>query len=194
MQKVLWTLAELGLDYAYEDRCRDFPRPRDSRYAALKGRPVPILEDDDGVMWEGNAIARYLASRYGDVTLYPAEPCGRADIERWMDYQLSTVRVHLHPLLRGTLSADEVAERARLLGVVMEPLDATLAEQSYLAGDRFTLADIPLGIAAFRVIDVPRPPMPQIEAWYQRISARPAFRSAIKPPVDTNIAVRSSAV
>jgi glutathione S-transferase len=110
-----------------------------------------------------------------------------------MDFQLSTIRPPLHALLRDVLDSRAVQRNAEKLAHTMEPVEATLATQPYLAGDAFTIGDIPVGINAYRwhLLDVPRPPSPAIDAWLERLRARPAFAAAIRPPADTNVALRA---
>ena len=185
VQKVLWCLGELGVPFDHFDHGGDPADPRFRAYLACKtAEAVPILDDDGFILWEGNAIARYLAAKYGSGTLWPDDPRERADAERWMDYQLSTVRVHLHPLMRETPNADEVAYHTRMLAETMQVVEATLADREYLVGSRFTVGDIPLGIVTYRwmVLDIERPRMPNIEAWYDRLASRPAFRRWMAPP------------
>src|SRR5687768_18396743 len=61
---------------------------------------LPISIDDAGfVLWESNAIVRYLAAKHGEGTLYPADLRQRADADRWMDWQVTTLWTALRPLL-----------------------------------------------------------------------------------------------
>ncbi|MGA2394262.1 MAG: glutathione S-transferase family protein [Candidatus Lustribacter sp.] len=192
VQKVIWCLRELGRPYVARGVGFDGGTPRDAVYLRVRGDAAsPVLRDGAFVLWEGNAIVRYLVERYGDGSLYPRDLAARADIDRWMDYQLSTIRPPLHALLRASLGAPDVARQARNLAAAMEPLEATLATQPYLAGATFTIADIPTGINAWRwqILDVERPPAPAIDAWIERLQARPAF-AAIRPPADTSVALR----
>lgn len=185
VQKVLWCLAELGVPFEHVEHRASPSDRRDRAYLAAKDADVvPVLDDDGFVLWEGNAIARYLAAKFGRGTLWPDDPRERADAERWMDYQLSTVRVHLHPLMRETPNAQEVEHHSRMLAETMNVVEATLADREYLIGQRFTVGDIPLGIVAYRwmILDIRRPPMPNIEAWYARLAGRPAFRRWMAPP------------
>ena len=165
----------------------------DAAYLALNpNHKVPTLVDGDFILWEGNAIVRYLAQRYGGAAFYPADLQRRADIDRWMDFQLSTIRPPLHALLRDALDPNAVARNAKKLAEAMEPVEATLATQPYLAGETFTIGDIPVGINAYRwhLIDVPRPPSPAIDAWLERLYARPAFTAAVVPPAHPSVALR----
>jgi glutathione S-transferase len=197
VQKVMWCLGELGIPYQHAERNPDRGDPSERAYLTLKGAAVvPMIEEEDGfVLWEGNAIVRYLAEKHGRGTLWPEDPRVRADADRWMDYQLSTARVHIHPLMRECPDAEQVAYHSRMLAEAMGVLEPVLGAQDYLAGDRFTMADIPLGIVAYRwiVLDIARPRMPNVEAWYDRLSARSAFRAHVIPPEDPFTPLRTGA-
>lgn len=195
VQKVTWFLRELGLPFTPRGVGYTGGAARDDVYLRVRGGDAsPILKDGDFVLWEGNAIVRYLAVRYDDGnSFYPVDIQKRADIDRWMDFQLSTIRPPLHALLRGTLDPKAVARNGEILAEAMEPVEATLAKQPFLAGDAFTIGDIPIGINAYRwhILDVPRPPSPAIDAWLERLHARPAFAATIRPPRNPNVTLRT---
>jgi len=185
VQKVLWCLGEIGLEFEYAGAVGSFTSPPDQRYLASKAPgSVPVMDEDGFILWEGNAIVRYLARKYSAGVLWPTDARHAADIERWMDYQLSTVREHIHPILRADLTKEQFEHHARSLAAVLDPLEPALAHRPYLAGDDFTVADIPLGINVYRwfILDVDRPHVPNITAWYQRLRQRSAFRAHIIPP------------
>lgn len=185
VQKVLWCLGEIGLPFNHVGHRASPKSASDRAYLGAKDADVvPVIDDDGFVLWEGNAIARYLATKYASGTLWPDDPHERADAERWMDYQLSTARVHLHPLMRETPGTQEVAYHSRMLAECMQVVEANLADRDYLVGPNFTVGDIPLGIVMYRwvVLDIARPPMPNLEAWYQRLARRPAFQRWMAPP------------
>jgi glutathione S-transferase len=106
-QKVLWCCDELGLAYEREDVGRGFGRNHEPEYLAMNpnGR-VPTIVDDGFVLWESNAIVRYLCAKHGMGTLCPTDLQRRADMERWMDWQQTTLRPRFHALfdaLKGTV-------------------------------------------------------------------------------------------
>ena len=100
------------------------------------------------VLWEANAIARYLARKDATGTLWPSDSREAAEIDRLMDCQLSTVREHIHPFLRARLTRDKFAHHAQRLADAFDPLEAPLAGRPYLAGESFPVTDIPLSINA----------------------------------------------
>jgi glutathione S-transferase len=68
---------------------------------------------------------------------------------------------------------------------LMDILDAHLAGRSYLAGERFGMADIVVGTGAHRWLNMPvaRAQRPNLQRWYEAIAARPAARPALPLPV-----------
>ena len=66
VQKVMWLAAEIGLDVERVDVGGAFGGNDTADYLAKNpnGR-VPVLEDGDFVLWESNAIVRYLTEKYG---------------------------------------------------------------------------------------------------------------------------------
>jgi len=194
VQKVLWCLAELDIEFEFSGPSGAFTADSDSHYVASKAiGSVPVMDEDGFVLWEGNAIARYLARKYAPGTLWPADNRKAAEADRWMDYQLSTVREHIHPILRAHLTRPEVEHHGQQLAAAFDPVEAALRGRRYLLGDAFTVADIPLGINAYRwfLLDVERPPVPHIEAWLGALRSRPAFRKTIIPPAATKVELRT---
>jgi glutathione S-transferase len=188
VQKVTWCLAELGIDYIHNERAAEIQAAHDVAYLAIKKADfVPVLDHDGFVLWEGNAIVRYLLEIYGAPPFWPTDPKARADAGRWMDYQLSTIRGHIHPLMRETPDLEQAARHAVKIGEAMTVLERALDTQPYLVGDEFTAGDIPIGIVTYRwlLLDIERPPLPNVEAWNERLQQRTAFRATVSPPQET---------
>ena len=177
VRKVLWACEELGL--AYERRDDGPERTRNPNGL------VPVIVDGDFVLWESNTILRYLAGRQGALSLLPSEPRARAEVEKWIDWQAtefnSAWRYAFMALARKNPAFDDArqieASRqdwARMVGI----LDTQLAKtKAYVAGPAFTLADIPIGLSVNRWFLTPMqcPSFPAVEAYYEHLSARPAF-------------------
>jgi glutathione S-transferase len=185
VQKVLWTCDELGLAYERTDAGGVFGVVDTPEYRKLNpnGR-VPTLVDGDFVLWESNAIIRYLALKAGDTAIYPQDIRERARIERWLDWSLASL---------------QPAERAMFWGLVRTPpekrnmadieasrdasaacwtiLDRHLEGRAFVEAGCFTLADVVLGAYAHRwyaVPDIERPEFPNLAAWYERLKQRSA--------------------
>src|SRR5690348_9690795 len=93
VQKVLWCADELGVPYERVDLGGPFGGNDDPAYRRLNPNGVvPTIQDGDLVLWESNAIVRYLAAKHGSGTLYPSDLAVRADADRWMDWQLTTIQ------------------------------------------------------------------------------------------------------
>ncbi len=94
---------EAGLAYQQEDYGSGFEAPG---YALSFQRLnpnslVPVLLDDDFVLWESNSICRYLARKAERWDLLPAEPQPAAEVEHWMDWQATEFTHCLAPCFYG---------------------------------------------------------------------------------------------
>jgi glutathione S-transferase len=180
VRKVLWLCAEIGLQYVHEEG-----KPEDIR-ALNPNAMVPIIRDGDLVMWESNAILRYLAQTRGNMDLLPANARDRARVEQWMDWQATELnnswRYAFSALVRKSPAHTDAAAIAtgvsrwnKHMQILEEQLNKTGA---YAALARFTLADIVVGLSTNRWYLTPipeRPAFPAVEAYYKRLSERPAF-------------------
>jgi glutathione S-transferase len=190
-QKVIWLLAELGVQFTREDYGGKFGRLSTPEYLALNPNGViPTLIEADFVLWESNSICRYLANRHGATSLYPSAPRDRALCERWMDWQLSTLSPGLAPLyialIRKPSGEQPAALRDRARNA-LSILDAALAGQRFLQGDHLTLADICNGIWTHRwfALQGNDGGLENLSAWYARLSERVAYRhNVIEVPLE----------
>ncbi len=193
VQKVVWCCAELGVPFERIDAGGEFGGTATPEYRAMNptGR-VPTIDDGGFVLWESNAIVRYLAARYGMGSLCPRDERARAAADRWMDWQLITVWPALHPVFVGlirTASAqrdhDAIEAARRRTAEHLTLLDAHLKNNSYMIGDMFSMGDIPLGVVAQRwfALDILRPALPSLAAWYRRLHERPAFAQHVALPL-----------
>jgi glutathione S-transferase len=195
VQKVIWACDELGLAYKRVDIGGPFGGNDDPAYRAKNPNGlIPTLEDGDFVLWESNAIVRYLAAGDAELRLLPGDldRRSRANIDRWMDWQLVSLGLTLRTLVLLLLARSDkpvnesdIATAAKNAATLFGILDTHLASQRYVGGDRFTLADIPVGISAHRwfSLAVKRPNMPALETWYKRISIRPGFQNVRTLPL-----------
>jgi glutathione S-transferase len=193
VMKVLWCADELGLRYERIDAGMAFGVVGDEWYGAMNpNRRVPTIDDDGLVLWESNTIVRYLAAKHAGAGLWPADPGVRATGEKWMDWQLSMLMDDMTPLFWGLVrkapqhqDPDKLASAASSVGKRWAMLDAALADRDYVAGERFTVGDIPVGCFVWRWSQLPieRPALPHLEAWHERLQARPAFREHVMLPL-----------
>src|SRR6266853_3212134 len=102
VQKVLWALAELKVPYERTDAGLQFGVVNEPFYRRMNpnGR-VPTIEDDGFVLWESNAIVRYLAAKHAAGSLWPEDLRVRAEADRWMDWSNTTFWPALRTLFLG---------------------------------------------------------------------------------------------
>jgi len=194
VQKVLWCLAELGLDYERVDAGLEHGKNNEPWYLALNPNgKVPLFQDGAFTLWESNTIVRYLAAKHGLGTLCPASLETRALAERWMDWQLSTLVAPVsivfqnlirRPAAERDMTAVErgVHEANRAVAV----LEAHLARHAYVAGEAFTMGDIPVGATVHRWLEIAgieRPPFEAVRAWRARLAERAGFRAHVQLPL-----------
>ena len=184
VKKAMWAVEELGLKYERIDAGLHFGVTKTPEYRRMNPNSlVPTIDDDGFVLWESHAIVRYLAAKHGAGTLCPTDLRVRADAERWMDWAFTfqgAMRdvfwglIRTSPEKRDMKAIEAGAKRSAELLAVPE---AMLAGKRYVTGETFTMGDIPLGCEVQRWMRVPieRPRFPNVEAWFERLRARPAF-------------------
>lgn len=190
VKKVAWFADELGLPHVRHDVGGPFGM--DAAYLALNpNRLIPTIEDDGLVLWESNAILRYLAQRYGGNRWWPADAAVRAGGDKWMDWQFSFADeqrgafvglVRLPPERRD---AAAIADSARRSGAAMAIVDSYLARQPWLSGEAFGIGDIPMGVYVhtFYTLTIERPDLPHLRGWYERLIERPAYAKSVMIPL-----------
>ncbi len=194
VQKVLWTCEEIGLRFERIDAGGSFSNLQTESFRALNpnGR-IPVLEDDGFVLWESNAIVRYLAATYGAGQLCPLDSRARADAERWMDWQLTDILPSMRTLFFQLIRAREdeqdpaaLAASIRAAEAAWRLLDGQLEGRRFLAGDDVSIADIPLGTFVHRWMALPidRPVLPSLTAWFERLAARPPYARTVMRPLE----------
>ncbi len=193
VQKVLWCLGELGLDFERLDWGGKFGGNNDESYRAMNPNGlVPTMKDNDFVLWESNSIMRYLNAKYGQGRLLPSTPEGMANANRWMDWQLSTFNGAIVPLFWNLIRTPPDKRDPKAVQGALEKttkawqtVEDQLAKGPYLGGDEFSLGDIPLGVWAYRWFNLPieRPKMAKIENWYKELRQRTPYQTHIMIPL-----------
>lgn len=193
VQKVMWTVAELGLDHERIDVGGAFGGLDTDTYGAMNpNRKIPVLQDSDTVVWESHACVRYLAATYGTGNLWPDDPAERSIADRWMDWQITTLHPFMHICFWGLIRTPEadrdmpaIKQAVTDLGKTWRLFDDHMQTRTFALGDPLTMGDIPLGCAFYRYANLPldRPALPAIEAWYARLQERAAFRNHVIIPV-----------
>jgi glutathione S-transferase len=186
VRKVLWTCAELDLRFDHVES--------DAQLLARNpNAKVPVIQDGEFVLWESNAICRFLAGRQKRATLLPAEPEPRALVEQWMDWAATDLNAAWSYAFVGLVRKSPAhADPAAIAASVeswnkhMRILDEHFQQGGqFVTGEFFTLADVVLGLSTHRWLLSPieRPHFDALHGYYQRLSVRPAFRAHIDPNV-----------
>ena len=193
LKKVTWLCEEVALPYNRIDAGMSFGVVNTPEYRKLNPNGlVPTIDDEGFILWESNAIVRYLAAKHAVGTLWPADLKVRADADRWMDWCTSTLWPAFRPVFWNLIrtpadkrNQKEIGEGAQKTAEMLARLDATLAGRSFVAGDQFTIGDIAFGPVVYLIQNVPfeRPKLANYDAWYSRISSRPAFKKVVALPV-----------
>lgn len=186
VRKVLWTCTELNIPFEREDWGSGFNSTHTAEFMAMNPNAlVPVIQDGDFTLWESNSIIRYLATCYASEALYPTQARARARVDQWIDWQasdlnkswsyafMSLVRHSPEHQNRQALTAG-CNEWAKHMQILNRQLESTRA---YVAGDTFSLADIPIGLSVNRWFETPfkHPELPAVSAYYGRLCRRPGY-------------------
>lgn len=186
VRKVLWLCAELNITYKHEAWGDEGLSLHAPPFMALNPNAlVPVIIDDGLVIWESNAILRYLANSYGGAWLYPEEPRLRAPVDQWIDWQATELNTSWRYAFMSLVRNSSAHQDPRLLAAAVKGWTHTMGilnqqlEKSgrYVAGRHFSLADIPIGLAVNRWFETPldHPDFPAIQTYYERLTERPGF-------------------
>ena len=190
VQKAMWAIGELGLENERFDIGGNFGKNREPAYLSMNPNGlVPTLQDGDFILWESNSIIRYLARNHGGGKLEGANPKMTALASQWMDWQLSVLGPAITPAFWGLIRTPEdkrdlaaiAASQSKTIEA-MKILDAQLGKTPYVAGDQFTMGDVPVGVMTYRFWQlVPeRPELPNLKRWYAELQKRKAFKDAVE--------------
>jgi glutathione S-transferase len=191
VKKALWCLEELGLPYERTDAGLQFGVVNTPEYRKMNPNGlVPTMDEDGFILWESHSIVRYLSAKYGKGVLWPVDARACAVANQWMDWAFSfqgSVRDAFWNLIRTPPEKRDAQaiEKARVKsGEMARILDAALADRMYVA-DAFSMGEIPIGCEVQRWIRLPmeRPELPHLEAWFERLCARTAFKKIVDIPL-----------
>lgn len=193
VQKALWALTELGLEFEWFDPDGTFGTIEVPDYQSLNpNMRVPTLVDGDLTLRQSNAIVRYLCRKHSHGDLYPDDASELAIADVWMDWQNTELQATITPVFWGLIRSfpntpdpEVMAANIEKLNASMVIMEAMFGEGDYVAGDHFTMGDIPTGAGVYRymTLDIVRPALPRTEAYYARLTERPAYRKAIMTPL-----------
>jgi glutathione S-transferase len=195
VQKVMWAAGELGLPRERIDAGGKFGGLETDAFGDLNpNRRVPVIDDNGTVVWESHAIVRYLATKYGTGTLAPENPGARAQSDMWTDWVLADLQPVFHGgVFWGFYRTPEEQRNWPLVrqyiarsAILFRLLDRHLAGRDFIAGNTLTFGDIPAGAQLYRYysLEIDRPELPNVEAWYARLQEREAYRTHVMVPFD----------
>ncbi|AZZ96268.1 glutathione S-transferase family protein [Pseudoalteromonas sp. R3] len=186
VQKVLWLLDELELEYTHFElggRFGGLDEPAFTQHNPMK--KVPVLIDKDKVVWESHTILRYLAASYGAETWYPACPYQRSLYERWMDWSQCVLQpafmatfwgyYRKPPERRDMIAVEQALNTCR---ECLNILESQLTDSNYLTGDTLNLADVTAGAVLYRLtsqglhIELPQ----RVSRWYKVLQQRAGYQ------------------
>jgi glutathione S-transferase len=190
VQKVMFTVGELGLQHERLDYGGQFGQLDTPEYKLLNpNQLVPTIDDKGFVLWESNAIVRHLAQRYGRGTLSPADELTFARADSWMDWSLTTIYsdiistcfLQLVRTPSRERNAGLVEAAARRAGEKLAILDQQLIGRSFIVGETLSIADIAVGTLMYRyfTLPIPRPRLANVEGWCERLKKRPAYQQHV---------------
>lgn len=190
VQTAMWAVAELGLEHQRLDWGGAFGGNDDPDYRDMNPNGlIPVMKDGDTVLWESPVILRYLGAQYGDETFWPSDPGTRAQLDMWAEWTKTSICPELIYKIFWQLVRTKAADRnqamvesgVNALKTLLPRLDARLAGMDYLGGDALCFADIMVGHVFYRymTMDFAKPETPNIDAYYARLSDRPAYREHV---------------
>ena len=184
---VMWTVAELGLEHQRYNVGGSFGGDDSETYRLMNPNGlIPTISDHGFVLWESMAITRYLCRKHGMGTLCPEDPQQAALAEQWIEWYKSSITPSLMPIFFNLVRTPAPEQDAALIKQCLaatisylQTLEQHLQGQSYILGDSFSMADIPLGAMMYKFfkLAIERPSLPNIEAWYARLCERPAYQT-----------------
>lgn len=196
VQAVMWTIGELGLAHERRDLGHRHGGLDTPEFLAMNPNGlVPVIRDgEDAPIFESGAIVRYLAARYGSEDFWPADPARRAQVDKWAEWSKVTVASlftmpifwHVVRTPRAERDPARLARDIAALGARLAIADKQLQESPFLAGRALTVADIMFGHLLYRYFDIEidRPALPALEAYYGRLCERPAYRTHVMVSYD----------
>ena len=197
-QKVMLALAELRLEYDYvlasatmgpEGSVAKGGTPfgvvhTKTYYDINPTRTIPTLDDNGYILWESNAIVQYLGMRYNSRLFYGDNVYLCNSALRWMMWENNRLITPMHNIVeqRFRLPAHarnnelEIRSEKMLIDEFII-IENQLAKTRYIAGDCWSMGDIPISIRCHRLylLDIPKPKMPNLESYYERIKKRVSF-------------------
>lgn len=190
--KVLAVANHLGLDYEFRNCDLTKGDQKRPEFVALNPNArMPVMEDDDLVLWESNAILQYLAEKKPEGGLLPLDARGRSDAMRWMfwdscSWDPACVVFIFENMVKpffglGEADLAEIAKGRPRFEKFATVLDDQLKTRKFICGDKPTIADFTIAapLNAAEPAKIPLAPYAAIRRWYAEMSALPAWKKTL---------------
>jgi glutathione S-transferase len=203
-QRILWLLEELGLEYHIERYTRD-AKTQLAPDSLKKIHPLgksPILTDDDQVIAESGAIIEYLARHYGPGWIPASDSKAYTQYKYWLHYaegslmpyfvmklvfdKIKTsplpflVKPIVSPIVNTIYSEVMKSFLGPNIASNLQFIEAHLAENEWFAGPEISGADIQMSFPLEAGLKGSRRTYEHIQAFLERIHARPAYQKALQ--------------
>jgi glutathione S-transferase len=193
LQKVMWLVGELAIEHRHIEAGGQFGGLDTPEFRAMNphGR-VPVIDDNGTVVWESHAILRYLAAHYGRGSFWIDDAAERSRVDQWLDWSQTALQpdfligifwgFYRTPEPQRNLSA--IKESINRCTRHFQLLDRLLSGQTFVLGNQLSLADIPIGTHLYRYfnLEIERPSLPNVDAWYRRLQDRAAYCTHVMVP------------
>lgn len=188
-RKVMLTLHEKNTDF--ELITVDLMKAEQKQAEHLSRHPfgvIPVLDDNGYYIYESRAIIRYLDKRLPGIALTPTDLKDYGHMEQWLSVESSYFSQHAlviikqlfwGPMRKQTPDAAAVAVAVEKVTQALDVINQTLANQPYLGGEQFSLADISwmpyVGYLFPATVGHLITEREHVNAWWQRVSVRPSW-------------------
>ena len=193
LQKVMWLVGELGIKHRHIEAGGQFGGLDTPEFRAMNphGR-VPVIDDNGTIVWESHAILRYLAACYGRGSFWNDDAAERSRVDQWLDWSQTTLQpdflvgvfwgFYRTPAPQRNLSA--IKESISRCSRHFQLLNRLISGQTFMLGNQLSLADISIGTHLYRYfnLEIERPSVPNVEAWYRRLQDRTAYQTHVMVP------------
>ena len=187
VQKVIWFCSEANISFETVDYGGKHGKTKEDFFKSKNpNSTVPVIDDNGFILYESNAIIRYLSNKYNILKLKNNEQNALTD--QWMDWASFTLAapcatVTLNSLLLPLEKRDpeKILKAKNQVLSLLKILDVQLLKNEFIIGDNFSLADIPAGCWYNRCVklDFELSDYKGITSWGLRLAEREAFQKSI---------------
>jgi glutathione S-transferase len=182
-----WLLEEMGVPYELvrlDPSKGETKTPEHTRRHPLQH--VPVLETEQGTLYESAAVVLQLADLYPDKKLLaPVGTHERGLAYQWAFYGMTELEPHAIALFREkvqkkVVDSPAVKESVEKVQGAIRPLEAVLERQPFLTGQAFSVADVVVGsiLSWVRRMGAFPTDVPSVARYLEALEVRPAFVKA----------------